>query len=97
MEMSRRGLLASVFAMAVTPAITAPSPEVLRLRGDGVHDDGPALQRMIDRATANGGAVVHIPAGRYRVGAPLRITTSVVGGGATVITLKPTLPFDIAA
>lgn len=48
--------------------VTAPP---FSARGDGVSDDGPAIQRAISAAVAaarNGsGAVVHIPAGSYRI------------------------------
>ncbi len=46
-------------------------------RGDGVTDDGPAIQRAISAAVAaardGSGAVVHIPAGSYRIARQLEL------------------------
>jgi len=35
--------------------------------GDGVADDGPAIQAAIDAATAAGGGIVYLPTGEYRI------------------------------
>ena len=40
-------------------------------RGDGVADDGPAIQRAVDAALAGGGGTVYLPAGRYRIATPV--------------------------
>lgn len=42
-------------------------------RGDGRTDDSAAFQAALDRAGAQGGAVVFVPEGRYRIDQPLRI------------------------
>ena len=35
--------------------------------GDGITDDGPALQRALDAAAQAGGGIVYVPAGRYAI------------------------------
>ena len=40
-------------------------------RGDGIADDGPAIQRAVDAALAGGGGTVYLPAGRYRIATPV--------------------------
>jgi hypothetical protein len=54
--------------------------------GDGVHDDGPALQAALDRLAQRGG-VLELAAGTYEIGAPLVIRgdgITLAGKGATV-------------
>ena len=57
MELSRRGFLGAMLAVAAAPAIVkasslmpiyVPKPAILTLWGDGVHDDTLALQALID-------------------------------------------------
>lgn len=45
--------------------------------GDGVHDDGPAIQAAIDACTAAGGGIVRIPGGRIYRSTPLRMKARV--------------------
>lgn len=68
-----RQLIDELFAKVAN--ITAPSQDsslpVFNIRrygavGDGVHDDGPAIQAAISAATAAGGGIVWIPNGKYR-------------------------------
>jgi hypothetical protein len=56
---------ASVFATAPRDARAI----TVAARGDGVTDDGPAIQRAIDAAAAKGagGGIVFLPSGRYRL------------------------------
>ncbi len=49
---------------------------------DGSRDDAPAVQRAIDLAAANGGAVVRLPAGRCRLAQRLSLRSNVVLAGA---------------
>ncbi len=54
--------------------------------GDGVVDDGPALQGAIK--SLKPGDALHLPAGRYRITAPLIIATSgvsLIGDGPTTV------------
>ena len=55
--------------------------------GDGSSDDRAALQSAIDAAAAVGGGTVFVPAGVYRVTAPLRLASNValVGTGASSV------------
>jgi hypothetical protein len=39
--------------------------------GDGVTDDGPALQRALDAVANAGGGIVYVPAGRYAIITPV--------------------------
>jgi hypothetical protein len=45
-------------------------------KGDGETDDTGALQAALDASVANGGAMLTIPAGIYRITAPLVVTTA---------------------
>ncbi len=58
--------------------------------GDGLTDDAPAIQAAINDAAGAGGGVVFLPAGRYAIHSPLRVTSSNtvikgVGKGSTVL------------
>ena len=49
---------------------------VLNLRsfgalGDGIADDGPALQRALDALAASGGGTLHVPPGTYAIATPV--------------------------
>lgn len=62
--------------------------------GDGVVNDAKAIQGALDRASANGGGIVYLPAGVYFIGpTSLRLRPGVVlqgaGAGATTITYGP--------
>lgn len=97
---SRRGFLFGAAAVALAPAIVRASNlmpiSVLkppRLWGDGIHDDTEALQHLIDKefdqAAANGGGLVAMPAGVFRITDTLKFAppsyTIFNGGGARVI------------
>jgi hypothetical protein len=51
--------------------------------GDGVADDGPALQRALDAAAEAGGGTINVPAGRYSIATP--VTRDFGGAGSVVI------------
>lgn len=53
-----------------------------RARGDGAHDDAPAIQAAINNAAARGGGVVWLPPGLYRLGAGLTVPNQVILAGA---------------
>jgi len=59
-------------------------------KGDGVADDGPAIQRALDDVGHAGGGQVAVPAGKYRIGTHLVVPahTSLVG----VFLAPPTWP-----
>lgn len=63
--------------------------------GDGVADDTDAIEAAIRAADAEDGAVVYLPAGRYRTTRPLAVNPrrmSLRGEGPQVTTLLPELP-----
>ena len=65
-------------SMAAAQGAAAPSvdtfltPQAMGALGDGRTDDGEALQRTVDAAFADG-RPIHVPAGTYRIGRPIRI------------------------
>ncbi|MGC4106925.1 MAG: glycosyl hydrolase family 28-related protein [Thermomicrobiales bacterium] len=61
---------------------------------DGAHDVAPCIQAAIDAASAAGGAIVHLPAGRWPIASPLTIGApgvglQGVGNGISRDTLNP--------
>lgn len=63
----------------------------LKATGDGQADDRPALQAAIDRASADGGGVVYLPAGTYKLGSgglnlAARVVVQGAGRGSSVLT-----------
>ncbi len=50
-------------------------------QADGHSDDAPAIQRAIDAAAENGGGIVSLAAGRYRVAGSLRVKRGVTVQG----------------
>jgi len=76
-------VLACVLGL-VAPAVAAVlDAGDFGVRGDGVTDDTPALQRALDAARQKGGTV-HLPAGRYLVAGSLTIGPGVVLRGEYV-------------
>lgn len=78
---NRRRFLFGAAALLAAPAIARASSlmpvSMLNpiLWGDGVHDDAPALQRIIDRGIRNG--FVSLPhEGMYRISRPLIMRTN---------------------
>ncbi|MBO9707317.1 MAG: SMP-30/gluconolactonase/LRE family protein [Caulobacter sp.] len=75
---------ASVSVFATAP--DDPAAVVVRAKGDGRADDGPAIQAAIDAAAAKGGGgLVFLPSGRYRITRTLFLWPGVrvFGVGAT--------------
>lgn len=98
-------LLASVAAIAPASeplSVFASAPADARAvtvlaRGDGVTDDGAAIQRAIDAAAARrGGGIVFLPAGRYRITTTIYMWPGVrlfgVGRTRPVFVLAPATP-----
>ena len=80
----------ALLASAKTPALNtnpaAAGEPVFNLSdfdpvGDGVADDGPALQRALNAVAEAGGGTLLIPAGRYRIATPVVKDFSSVNGG----------------
>jgi hypothetical protein len=53
--------------------------------GDGLADDGPALQRALDAIAQAGGGTLNIPAGTYRIATPVAIDFSSITGAKVTI------------
>lgn len=86
--MNRRGLLGVILAAAAAPAIAmaaggAPQGAII-LWGDGVHDDTPGFQALIDGDRVwlaresrwlqrEPGLPVNVPAGHYRAASTLDV------------------------
>ena len=71
-----RKVLAVVVLAVVAVWIAGPGPAVLNLRsfgavGDGIADDGPALQRALDALATAGGGTLQAPAGTYLITTPV--------------------------
>jgi Pectate lyase superfamily protein len=69
-------LVMVVLAVGVWMAYVHRSSEVVNLRsfgaaGDGISDDGPALQRALDALATAGGGSLHVPPGRYVITTPV--------------------------
>ena len=84
----------SVSAYAIAPE--DPAAVTVQARGDGVADDGPAIQAAIDAAATPGGGIVFLPAGRHRITRTLYVWPGVrlfgVGRTRPVILLAPATP-----
>ena len=72
-----------------TPAEVNNAAVVLDLKnfgavGDGVTDDGPALQRALDALAAAGGGTLNVPAGRYAIVTPAAKSFAGLGASVTI-------------
>jgi len=52
-----------------------------RAKGDGIHNDAPAIQAAIESAAGHGGGVVWFPPGLYRLGSGLTVPNQVILAG----------------
>ena len=82
----------SAFAISAKTTPTTPQSggQVFNLAdfnpvGDGVADDGPALQRALDALANAGGGTLLIPAGKYRISTPVEKDFSSVPGAKLTI------------
>lgn len=57
-------------------------------RGDGISDDTDSIQKVLDMAEANGGGIVLLPPGRYRITKPLRLPKKVCIRGTSGTSFK---------
>ena len=85
------GLVTSAKTVRPTSTTTPPPNEnVVNLAdfnpaGDGVGDDGPALQKALDALAENGGGTLFIPAGRYLIATPVTKDFSALPGAKVTI------------
>jgi hypothetical protein len=76
--------------------VRTASDQILNLRdfgavGDGVTDDGPALQQALDSLAAQGGGTLLVPAGAYVIGTPVAKYFS----STSAITIKGAEPVPV--
>lgn len=99
-------IIFSAFATSAKTVHTTPQPpeKILSLAefspaGDGVADDGPALQRALDALADEGGGTLLIPAGSYRIATPVVKDFSSVPGGKVTIQGVPSskMPAPVTA
>jgi hypothetical protein len=74
---------------------------VLNLRnfgaaGDGIADDGPALQRALDALADAGGGTLHIPPGRYAIATPVARDFSEKASAISIKGQGPGTAIDVA-
>lgn len=74
-----------LFSAFLTNAQTVFNLSEFNPVGDGVADDGPALQRALDALAAAGGGTLLIPAGSYRIITPVAKDFSSVSGAKVTI------------
>lgn len=95
MNLSRRGFLGAMLAAAAAPAIVksdslmrivVPTPLLLTLWGDGVHDDAQAIQALVSGQSVMFGGrefgprpdgSIYLPSGTFAMG-----EAAVIGSGA---------------
>lgn len=51
------------------------------VKGDGKTDDSAAIQKALDACAANGGGVVRLPAGKYKLAMPITVPSGVMLAG----------------
>ena len=72
-----------------TPSTVNSLPVTLDLKdfgaaGDGMTDDGPALQAALDALAATGGGTLFVPAGRYAIVTPVSKSFAELGASVTI-------------
>jgi hypothetical protein len=60
--------------------------------GDGVADDGPALQSALDAIGDAGGGTLFVPAGRYAIDTPVQKDFSGLAASVTILGVESTTP-----
>ncbi|MDQ3803860.1 MAG: carboxypeptidase regulatory-like domain-containing protein, partial [Acidobacteriota bacterium] len=65
--------------------------------GDGVTDDGPALQRALDALGAAGGGTLTVPAGRYVIASPVHKEFTGLASSVTIQGVPSDATIDVTA
>jgi hypothetical protein len=60
--------------------------------GDGIADDGPALQAALDAIAAAGGGTLFVPAGRYAIDTPVQKDFTGLGASLTILGVESLTP-----
>jgi hypothetical protein len=64
--------------------------------GDGVTDDGPALQRALDAVANAGGGTIHVPSGSYAIVTPVaKNFSNIPGAHLTIQGVESTTPINV--
>jgi len=85
------GLVTSAKPALPTSTTTLPANETIisladfNAVGDGVADDGPALQKALDALAENGGGTLFIPAGHYLIVTPVTKDFAALAGARITI------------
>jgi hypothetical protein len=79
----------------------SPAAATLNLRdfgaaGNGVADDGPALQRALNALAASGGGTLHVPPGRYAITTPVSKGFSGLASSITLAGERSRTAIDVA-
>lgn len=82
------------------PAETQTATATVNLRdfgavGDGVANDGPALQAALNSLASSGGGTVYVPAGRYALITPVNTDFSGLAGSIVMHGEPSTSPIDL--
>lgn len=60
--------------------------------GDGITDDGPALQAALNAIAAAGGGILFVPAGRYAINTPVQKDFTGLGASLTILGVESLTP-----
>ena len=60
--------------------------------GDGITDDGPALQSALDAIATVGGGMLFVPAGRYAINTPVQKDFTGLGASPTILGVESLTP-----
>lgn len=60
--------------------------------GDGITDDGPALQEALNAIAAAGGGTLFVPAGRYAISTPVQRAFTGMGASLTILGVESLTP-----
>ena len=60
--------------------------------GDGITDDGPALQEALNAIAAAGGGTLFVPAGRYAINTPVQKDFTGLGASLTILGVESLTP-----
>jgi pectate lyase-like protein len=96
-------IVVALLALSCASSSSLPHQEttVVNLRdfgaaGDGISDDGPALQRALDALATSGGGTLIVSPGRYAIATPVSEEFSAPGSSITIAGQPSEAPIDVA-